>query len=78
MLISTLHNRKLRVEVYDKNMYMEQHKIRNKNQGGLCEIVGLEEYQVKPYFDIDDKGDDLITILLKSFVKILKIFIMLK
>ncbi len=24
-----------------------------KNQGGSCEIVGLSDYQVKPYFDID-------------------------
>jgi hypothetical protein len=23
--------------------------------GGICEIVGLEELQVKPYFDIDIK-----------------------
>ena len=31
-------------------------KIKNKSQGGLCEIVGLDEYQVKPYFDIDGKN----------------------
>jgi hypothetical protein len=30
-------------------------KKMNKNCGGICEIVGLDEYQVKPYFDIDDK-----------------------
>jgi hypothetical protein len=29
-------------------------KKNNKNCGGICEIVGLDEYQVKPYFDIDD------------------------
>jgi hypothetical protein len=26
-----------------------------KGRGGTCEIVGLEEFQVKPYFDIDAK-----------------------
>ncbi len=58
VLISTLHDRKLRIEVYDEDAYMEQLKIRNKNQGGLCEIVGLQEFQVKPYFDVDAKGED--------------------
>ena len=24
-----------------------------KGYGGICEIVGLKEFQVKPYFDID-------------------------
>ena len=57
VLISTLCDRNVRVEVRDEQMYMEQHKIRNKNQGGLCEIVGLKEYQVKPYFDLDPKGE---------------------
>ena len=28
-----------------------------KGCGGICEIVGLKEYQVKPYFDIDAKID---------------------
>jgi hypothetical protein len=27
----------------------------NKNSGGICELVGTDEFQVKPYFDIDDK-----------------------
>jgi len=57
VLISTLCDRNVRVEVRDEQMYMEQHKIRNKNQGGLCELVGLKEYQVKPYFDLDPKGE---------------------
>ena len=58
VIISTLHDRKIRVEVYDEDAYMEQLKFRNKNQGGLCEIVGLQEFQVKPYFDVDAKGED--------------------
>ena len=37
---------KLQVNKYDK-----------KGCGGICEIVGLEEFQVKPYFDIDAKID---------------------
>lgn len=47
----------VRVPVKTEKEYMNQHKILNKNQGGLCEIVGLDEYQVKPYFDLDPKGD---------------------
>ena len=58
VLISSIYDRKTRVEVYDEEAYMKQFDIFNKNQGGLCEIVGLKEYQVKPYFDIDAKGED--------------------
>jgi hypothetical protein len=36
--------------------YKKIAKKNNKNCGGICEIVGLNEYQVKPYFDIDDKN----------------------
>lgn len=43
--------------------YMEQYKKYNRNQGGLCELVGLEEYQVKPYFDLDPKGNFDYTII---------------
>ncbi len=39
--------------------YMKQVKKRNKQEhGGLCEIVGLDEYQAKPYFDVDGKDKD--------------------
>jgi len=31
--------------------------MNRKGCGGICEIVGLEEFQVKPYFDIDAKID---------------------
>ena len=58
VLISSIYDRKTRVEVYDEEAYMKQFDIFNNNQGGLCEIVGLKEYQVKPYFDIDAKGED--------------------
>ena len=37
--------------------YLKELKNRDKNQGGLCELVGLKEFQVKPYFDLDPKGD---------------------
>ena len=58
VLISSTYDRKIRVEVFDEASYLQQLAIRNKNQGGLCEIVGLQEFQVKPYFDIDAKGED--------------------
>jgi hypothetical protein len=46
--------------ITDEKEYIRQAKIRNKNNGGICEIVGLHHY-VKPYFDMDakfDKPDD--------------------
>jgi len=46
----------VRVPVRTEEEYMEQHKLLNKAHGGLCEIVGLDEFQVKPYFDLDPKG----------------------
>ena len=55
VLISSIFKRDTRIEVYDEETYMGTLKIMNKNQGGLCEIVGLANYQVKPYFDIDFK-----------------------
>jgi hypothetical protein len=48
---------KLRVPVKTEEEYMKAYKKYNKSEGGLAEIVGLEEYQVKPYFDLDPKGE---------------------
>jgi len=44
------------IPVYTEEEYMQEFDKRNK-MGGFCEIVGLKEYQVKPYFDIDPRGD---------------------
>lgn len=38
--------------------YIDCFKKYDKFQGGLCELVGLDEFQVKPYFDLDPKGKD--------------------
>jgi len=43
--------------VYTEEEYMKHWRMKDKTQGGLCELVGSEEYQVKPYFDLDPKGD---------------------
>jgi len=48
---------KLRVPVKTEEEYMKAFKKYNKAEGGLAEILGLNEYQVKPYFDLDPKGD---------------------
>ena len=45
------------IPVFTEEEYMKQLKIQDKSQGGLCELVGLKEYQVKPYFDLDPKGE---------------------
>jgi len=57
VLISSIFNRDTRVPVKTEADYMKQFELKNKKQGGLCEIVGLDEYQVKPYFDVDGKID---------------------
>lgn len=61
VLITNIYDRKekgfTKYPVYTEEEYMQELKKRNKNQGGLCELVGLEELQVKPYFDLDPKGD---------------------
>ena len=64
-----MYNRVLITNIYDKKEnftkypveteeeYLNQLKLRDIKQGGLCELVGLKEFQVKPYFDLDPKGD---------------------
>jgi hypothetical protein len=49
--------KQVREYVKTEKEYMKAHKQYNKKQGGLCELVGLDEFQVKPYFDLDPKGD---------------------
>jgi len=36
----------------------DYHKEYKKNPKGICDFVGLNEFQVKPYFDLDPKGED--------------------
>ena len=59
VLTSSIFKRNRRVECYEEDYdYYKQCTIMNrKGCGGICEIVGLEEFQVKPYFDIDAKID---------------------
>ena len=58
VLISSIFKRNTRIEVFEECEYKLQVKKNDKEgRGGICEIVGLEEFQVKPYFDIDPKID---------------------
>ncbi len=58
VLISSIFKRTRRVEVQHMYEYHEQVKrMDKKGSGGICEIVGLKEFQVKPYFYIDAKID---------------------
>lgn len=43
--------------VFTEEEYMVELNRREKTSSGLCEFVGLSEYQVKPYFDLDPKDD---------------------
>ena len=58
VLISSIFKHDSRKMIYSENEYMHILPIMNKTQD-LCEIVGLNDndkfndYQVKPYFDID-------------------------
>jgi len=45
--------------VNDEVEYRRLAPIRNRNNGGICEIVGLSNFQVKPYFDYDAKFDNI-------------------
>jgi phage/plasmid-associated DNA primase len=45
-----------KIPIHNEEEYIKEFEKRNKS-GGFCELVGLEEYQVKPYFDIDPKGE---------------------
>jgi hypothetical protein len=56
VLISSIYKRDTRIEISDENEYkLQVNKSDKKGRGGICEIVGLEDFQVKPYFDIDAK-----------------------
>ena len=58
VLISSIFKRNTRIEVFEECEYkLQVNKYDKKGCGGICEIVGLEEFQVKPYFDIDPKID---------------------
>ncbi len=48
----------VRIPVSNLDDYKHHATILNKN-GGIGEIVGLDEYQVKPYFDYDDKSGNV-------------------
>lgn len=53
VLISDKHNKE-RVFITNKEDYEIHRELR---KGFFYEIVGLEEYQVKPYFDLDPRGE---------------------
>ena len=58
VLISSIFKRDTRIEIFEEKEYkLQVNKNDKKGRGGICEIVGLEEFQVKPYFDIDAKID---------------------
>ncbi len=58
VLITSIFKRDTRIETRDENEYkLQVKKFDKKGCGGICEIVGLDEFQVKPYFDIDAKID---------------------
>ena len=56
VLITSIYKRDTRIEVFEENEYkLQVNKYDKKGCGGICEIVGIDEFQVKPYFDIDAK-----------------------
>jgi len=55
-LIISIYKRDTRIEVLEENEYKLHVKTYDKQGcGGICEIVGVDDVQVKPYFDIDAK-----------------------
>lgn len=58
VLITSIYDKKpdfSKTLIYTEEEYMNALK---KNKGGFCDFVGLDEFQVKPYFDLDAKGED--------------------
>ncbi len=52
-LITSIYLRDTRIEIFEENEYkLQVKKYDKKGCGGICEIVGLDEFQVKPYFDL--------------------------
>ena len=55
-LIISIYKRDTSIEVLEENEYKLHVKTYDKQGcGGICEIVGVDDVQVKPYFDIDAK-----------------------
>jgi hypothetical protein len=42
--------------IYSVDEYNEKFEQYNR-KGGICELVGIDDYQVKPYFDLDPKEE---------------------
>jgi len=59
------------IPIHNEREYQQDFKKRNKN-GGYCELVGLDEYQVKPYFDIDGKGEDFDENIIDNIIEDIK------
>jgi hypothetical protein len=55
VLISSLYVRNTRTPIKTETEYKAIFKKLNNSQGGLCEIVGIDNLQVKTYFDVDYK-----------------------
>jgi hypothetical protein len=45
-----------RTPIFTIDEYNEKFDNINR-KGGICELVGTDDCQVKPYFDLDPKGD---------------------
>ncbi len=58
VLITSIYKRDTRIEVHNEDEYkLQVKKFDKKGCGGICELAGFDEFQVKPYFDIDAKID---------------------
>jgi len=49
----------VRIPIRTEEEYLDYFNKMNVQQGGYCEIVGLNEFKVKPYFDYDDKSENV-------------------
>jgi len=61
VLLTNIKDRKdafTKKPVYDEDAYLKELQHKEKTSFcGLCEFVGLSEFQVKPYFDLDPIDD---------------------
>jgi hypothetical protein len=82
VLITSIHKRDTRIEIFEENeCKLQVNKYDKKGCGGISEKVGVDIFQVKPYFDIDaqiDKEKYLMKLLSMILKLILKKYVMLK
>lgn len=63
---------KIDITTEEEYIKIAQEMNETGSRGGICEMVGDEKYQVKPYFDLDPKGEDFDKSIINQFIQDVK------